>query len=1498
MTRRASHGRLIVLLACFVATVQWTGVFVVAVKRHDFKTCQQSGFCRRNRALADRSNEHKHWTSPYSLERPQYSGGKLTARVSNALYPSINFKLDVVIHNDGVARVLIDEVDGLRQRYNEAGKWAIQVEPTLARDGDVHLTTSKDETALTYYHGKHKLVIQHSPILLTFYRDEQPHVVLNDKGLFNMEHFRVKQLGNESAEVVVQDKEHPDEQKVIVKEEAFPGFLPKDDDGMWEESFGGNTDSKPKGPESFSLDITFPGYEHVFGIPQHASSLSLKQTRGGSGAYSDPYRLYNLDVFEYDADSEMAIYGAIPFMKAHRAGSTVGVFLVAGSEMWVDITKAPTSKEVTNKFKKGKTAQSTTTDLGPSATTTTTHWMAESGILDLLVFLGPSADTILDQYTSLTGRTPLPQFFATAYHQCRWNYLNQEDVLDVQTKFDEADIPMDVMWLDIEYAEEHQYFVWDRRNFPEPEKMQDDLAARGRKLVAIVDPHIKRNPNLYIYKEAQDLDILVKTNDHKEFEGWCWTGSSAWTDWFNPKSWQWWINQFRFDKFKGSTKNLFIWNDMNEPSIFNGPEITMQKDAIHYGGWEHRDVHNINGMIYHNLTAQGLVEREEHRKRPFVLTRAFFAGSQRFGAMWTGDNLGDWAHLQSTVPMLLTNGIAGFTFAGSDVGGFFGNPGPEMLVRWYQVGAFSPFFRAHGHIDTKRREPYLFEQPYQGYMRDAIRLRYTLLPALYTAFYEASLTGKPILRPQYMSFPNDAQGFGIDDQFYFGSTGLLVKPVVNEGQTHADVYIADEQPYYHYFTHDVHFAKSTAGGSSIKVDAPLGSIPVLHRGGSILPRRDLVRRSSILAWRDPITLVVAIDSTGRSASGSLYLDDGESYAYESGQFVARSFQVESKSKNIVLHSRSLVESTRQYHPSKNAYAQKIADVEVREIVVLGLDAKPSCIKKAGSKQGLEFEWTDGTAGSSTRRRSGKPASKLVIKDAKAAIIHDWDIVFEFDGVTCETTPAIDYQAQLQSSSCPVGQFQCRNEGHVPSCILTSRVNDGICDPECCDGSDETDGKVSCPNVCQRVGYEHKRKLAEEARKVRVGASVRTEYITFGQKEKTKLENEVRSLEREIKSLKDKERSAKSELSRLESEEAEDIERKKDSLLYQKIVEMQQAIKALRTHRANLEGHVSDLSSVLSDLARDFNPNYQDMAVLGATRAFKQWQVANGLADPDDQSSSSETAEEGLAASVPSPASGVKSEGEDVQDFTDEELEAMEREDPLSLIDSLNTRVGKPLVPGMTSLFKIDEYLPTQWRPIYDNYKRSLIQFLVKTGIIYPPSSSSSSGSDRPELARARAEHASLVEEIGKAEGKVKDVKEALGKDWGPEWEWKKLDGTCVEKDTGEYTYSVCFFGQATQKSNNNGARTSLGNFHGWSETDKKGSDAYYHKQLYADGQRCWNGPARSAKIDLVCGTSNALLSVAEPEKCIYLFKVSTPAICKVVEEQQEDDERPIAKDEL
>lgn len=425
-------------------------------------------------------------------------------------------------------------------------------------------------------------------------------------------------------------------------------------------------------------------------------------------------------------------------------------------------------------------------------------------------------------------------------------------------------------------------------------------------------------------------------------------------------------------------------------------------------------------------------------------------------------------------------------------------------------------------------------------------------------------------------------------------------------------------------------------------------------------------------WRDPITLVVAADLAGTSATGSLYLDDGETFDNAKGDFVHRSFQLQPHSrdqkKTLVLRNRA----ASGYNPM-NAYAQKISDVTVREVVVKGLPSRPACVRLEGQSVGLEYSWEDGASATGSRRSSGKTASVLTIKDAGAAIIRDWDLLLEFDAAkSCSTMPALDYDAALQSPECPAGRFLCRNEGHIPSCILRSRVNDGICDPECCDGSDETDGKVSCGNRCAAVGEAYRKEQAEADRKRRVGASLRADYIKFGSKERTKLEAELRKVDEEIAGLRSQEQAAKATLEALEQEEAGDIERKKDSQLYERITEMQSAIKALRVQRQNLEGQVGELGGILTDLSRDFNPNYQDMAVLGATRAYRDWRQTHGL-------SAEATGEEGEERV---PVSTAVDGGEPVPDRTDEELKRLEDEDPLSLIDSINLRVAPSTSSGV------------------------------------------------------------------------------------------------------------------------------------------------------------------------------------------------------------------------
>ncbi|KAK2748496.1 hypothetical protein FQN57_000629 [Myotisia sp. PD_48] len=937
------------------------------VKHEGFKTCSQSGFCTRNRDYADTvSAKGSSWASPYELDTGsiKFSNGQLVAMVVKTTEQNEKIRLPLVASflESGVARVLIDEERRMKgdielrhgssvrkERYNEASKWAIVGGMKLSSSAEANTNTDSKTTTVRYGPGnKYEAIIKHSPFEVIFIRDGQPHVQLNSKGYFNMEEWRAKKESPESDDKGDEKSDRPDEGT------------------WWDESFGGNTDSKPRGPESVAIDITFPGYEHVFGIPEHADSISLKQTRGGAGQHTEPYRLYNSDVFEYELNSPMTLYGAIPFMQAHRKGSTVGVLWLNAAETWIDIVKSTTTPNPLSIGIKGKT-------------TTQTHWISESGQFDVFVFLGPTPDDISKSYGELTGFTQLPQHFAIAYHQCRWNYVTDEDVKDVDRKFDVYQIPYDVIWLDIEYTDGKKYFTWDSQTFPDPIGMQNQLDASGRKLVFIIDPHIKNEADYPVVEELKQKQLAVRNKDGNIYEGWCWPGSSHWVDCFNPAAIEWWVNLFKFDNFKGTASNSFLWNDMNEPSVFNGPETTSPKDNIHFGDWENRDLHNINGLTFVNATYNALLERKKGEiRRPFVLTRSYFVGSQRLGAMWTGDNQANWEHLAAAFPMLLSNGIAGFPFAGADVGGFFGNPSKELLARWYQSGAFYPFFRGHAHIDTRRREPYLAPEPYRSVIVQALRLRYQLLPAWYTAFHRASIDGSPILRPQYYVHPLDEQGFAIDDQFYLGLTGLLVKPVVTEGATSVDIYLADEEKYFDYFD----FTTYQGAGKKHRVNAPLEKIPLLMQGGHIFPRKDRPRRSSGLMKYDPITLVVVPDSQSQ-AKGELYVDDGETFDYQKGAYIRREFTFSGQS----LSSEDKAVAGAQ----TKQYLKHMAAVQVEKIIIVNAPSewqnkKTVTVLEDGAKTGSKasLEWYPA---------EGRKAAYAIVKRPGVSITTSWKIDF-------------------------------------------------------------------------------------------------------------------------------------------------------------------------------------------------------------------------------------------------------------------------------------------------------------------------------------------------------------------------------------------------------------------------------------------------------------------------------------------------------------------------
>eukprot|EP00611_Tribonema_gayanum_P025598 TRINITY_DN586_c0_g1_i2.p1 TRINITY_DN586_c0_g1~~TRINITY_DN586_c0_g1_i2.p1 ORF type:complete len:713 (-),score=185.56 TRINITY_DN586_c0_g1_i2:580-2718(-) len=708
------------------------------------------------------------------------------------------------------------------------------------------------------------------------------------------------------------------------------------------------------------MDVWFPGSQELYGIPEHAASMALKATTGDGASYSDPYRLYTLDVFEYELDVPMALYGAIPLAVSHGAGGTAAAFWWNPSETFVDVSfaKQPGTGECDAAASISDPHSCAAPEGGKGV-----RWLSESGVVDLMILPGPTPADMFKQYMLLTGAPVMPPHFSVAFHQCRWNYRDEADVAAVDAGFEAEDIPYDVLWLDIEHTDGKRYFTWDKTHFPDPITMQNKLAAHGRKMVTIVDPHIKRDDGFYIHKKATALGHYIKDHTGKDFDGWCWSGSSSYLDFTAPEVRQWWAEQFTLDNYKGSTRSLHIWNDMNEPSVFNGPEVSMRKDCLSRAGVEHREWHNIYGMYMHRATAEGvqargLETRPSDPARAFVLSRSFGPGTQRWGPIWTGDNKASWEHLKIATPMLLSISIAGVPFAGADVGGFFGDPSPELFTRWMQAGAYQPFFRSHAHHDSKRREPWVFGEPWTSRIRAAIMARYALLPYWYTLFAQAHRDGMPPMRALWIQYPADAATFAMDDQWLVGAD-LLAKPVTTEGASTVEVYFpgADQGTLWY----DVETLEVQRASTQLQqVIAPVDKIPVYQRGGSIIPKQMRLRRCSALMRADPYTLVIALDGTG-AAEGTLYLDDGESFDYTTEQGHAlRRFRY----ANGTLAATGVSGS---YQPG-NAIIERI--------VIIGMGTEPTAIT-AGDEQ-LDFRWTQATRELVIRKPGVLVASDFVL----------------------------------------------------------------------------------------------------------------------------------------------------------------------------------------------------------------------------------------------------------------------------------------------------------------------------------------------------------------------------------------------------------------------------------------------------------------------------------------------------------------------------------------
>lgn len=793
-----------------------------AVKDYLFKSCEQNGFCHRNRHYANEVKLDSSFKSPYNIipESVSVKGSVvkgIVVKESPHISARVEFPFEIDVIGDSFHFKLDENREPHQQivnhrRYNETSKWAFAEGVEINKDAKF----DKSKSSIDVSYGNNKVSIQFNPVKLSFFYKNKEVLVINDKQFLNIEPYRLEEHNGDH---------------LLPQESSF---------NMFSDDFADSKNDKlPLGPESIGLDFSLKGFNNFYGIPEHADSLLLKDTNG-----KEPYRLYNVDIFEYETDSRLPMYGSIPLIMAVNAGAALGIFWVNGADTYIDITKGKES---------------------------TIHWMSENGVLEFVIIVEDTPEQVNKEYGKLAGNTQLPILSSLGYHQCRWNYNDVKDVLEVSSKFDEFEIPYDTIWLDIEYADEKKYFTWDPEKFADPGHMLKELNRTGRNLAVIIDPHIKTG---YEVSDAIiSKDLAMKNNENNVYYGHCWPGESVWIDTLNPKSQSFWNDLHKTFMISDEYKNLKLWNDMNEPSVFNGPETSAPKDNIHHGQWEHRSIHNVYGLTYHEATFNSLLNRLPSQ-RPFILTRSYFAGSQRTAAMWTGDNMSKWDYLKISIPMVLTSNIVGMPFAGADVGGFFGNPLSELLTRWYQAGIWYPFFRAHAHIDSRRREPYLIGDPYTSYIRDAIKLRYKLLPVFYTSFYEASKTGAPVLKPVFYEYQDldDAKIYNTEDEFFVGNSGILVKPVTDEGAKTVS-FVAPNYDKEHFYEFTNGIISDTIYTNGIK--AELSDVPMLLKSGYIVPLKNRYRRSTRLMKYDPYTLIIALNRNGK-ATGQLYTDDGES----------------------------------------------------------------------------------------------------------------------------------------------------------------------------------------------------------------------------------------------------------------------------------------------------------------------------------------------------------------------------------------------------------------------------------------------------------------------------------------------------------------------------------------------------------------------------------------------------------------------------------------------
>lgn len=603
---------------------------------------------------------------------------------------------------------------------------------------------------------------------------------------------------------------------------------------------------------AFEVIKRMQGSEHFYGLGDKTGFLDKRHYE---------YEMWNTDDPSPQVDCFKALYKSIPFFLTLTDSYVYGIFM---------------DNPYKSVFNMGQESEDYY------------YFGAVAGNLDYYYIAGESLPEVLSGYTYLTGTHPLPQKWTLGYQQSRWGYTTKDDVEEIARNMRKWDIPCDAIHFDIDYMQDFKVFTWNEGRYGgDAAGYIKSLAERGFKVVTINDPGVKKEDGYSIYEEGVEKGYFAKTPEGEVYINAVWPGDAAFPDFGNPDVRKWWGDHQKFLLNKGVRG---IWNDMNEPASFKGPLPDNVVFTDEDRPADHRRMHNLYGHLMAKGTYEGLKRLDG--RRPFVITRACYAGSQKYATCWTGDNQSIWAHLQMAIPQLCNLGLSGMPFAGTDIGGFGSDTTEELLLRWIQVGCFSPLFRNHSALGCRQQEPWQFGEKAVEIYRKYVKLRYHFIPYLYDLFYEEEQTGAPILRPLVYHYEKDEIARTCNDEFLFGER-VLVAPVVYQGMTKRMVYLPAGE-WYDYWTGELH-----AGESWIIRDAPIDVCPIYVKAGSVIPTMEPM---SYIGEREPETLYLEV-FPGKGQYDH-YLDNGEDFSYREGAYHRYRFTVDETGRvqGRILHS--------------------------------------------------------------------------------------------------------------------------------------------------------------------------------------------------------------------------------------------------------------------------------------------------------------------------------------------------------------------------------------------------------------------------------------------------------------------------------------------------------------------------------------------------------------------------------------------------------------------